>query len=263
MTKIRALGKKLKSSNVELDIVSFGEVEQNERFLKELRQTAGGSGTFLTVAPGTKLIADCVMVSPIVLGEAGVAASPAAGFDAGMDFGGGFEDDPELARAIAESLRDEQLRLEKASKSQQPASASQAAEPAATGSSETVADESIMADEEEMNEDLLAALQMSMLETPSSRKPNTSEPPPAPVKKAPTGEGEEGEDAAMTDTPQKSSVPPQAESSDGNQVFTDDFVGQLLSSVGVNVTDLGGLPQQPKPDEKKDDDDSMTDKDKN
>jgi len=246
MAQIESVGKKLKANRVALDIVSFGEVEQNERFLKALFNTVCGDdpsqGCFLTVNPGTKLIADCVMCSAIVLGEAAggaggasAAASSAAGFG---DFGAfGYEDDPELALAIAESLKDEQRRQEAAAQAQKAKSEAPKV-PETPSISATQASDTIMADDDD--DDLQAVLQMTPagLQTPASApKPESSAPPPA---------------------PSKTSV----QTSD----FTPDLVSDLLSSVGVDPTafmDATGQnadDKNKKDDKKNDDDTSMTDK---
>lgn len=111
------LGKKLKKNNVALDIVNFGEHEVNEARLKALvdavqsgenryfRSAIMSLGAvsdqflhshFLTIVPGSHLMSDIILTSP-VLRDPSEAAPPGAAPNEGFEFGFDPSLDPELA----------------------------------------------------------------------------------------------------------------------------------------------------------------------
>lgn len=296
MERIKAVAKKLRTAKVALDIISFGEVSENQEFLNTLYQDVcegdTSQGTMITVEPGTQLVVDRVMCSPIVLGDAGVTTA-AGGVP--MSSGGGLYDlDPELAMALEESIRDEERRKAAAA-----AAEGKDAPVAAATAAAAAADDGEMDDDEEA--ELQRALQMSMMpdagaggapQTPAPKAAPTA-PPAAPVKpsqkpKRDTGSSEtqdaagtfdDGDDVDMNDPLIQAalreslaeskktgeSAPTQPAATDPASVLLNnpDYVSGLLSSVGVNPADpafaqfLGQKPsqqQQPKKDDGKPDD---------
>merc|ERR1712241_829073 len=81
------LAKKLKKEKVNIDIVNFGEDECNAdvlgKFISTINGKEGTGSHLVTVPPGPHL-SDALVSSPIVQGEDGMGAAPAAG---GFEFG--------------------------------------------------------------------------------------------------------------------------------------------------------------------------------
>merc|ERR1719277_1108313 len=73
--ELETLGKNLKKNNVSLDLVSFGEVEENTAKLEKLLSAVNSNDTshIVEVPVGPKLLSDVLLSSPIVNpdGEAG------------------------------------------------------------------------------------------------------------------------------------------------------------------------------------------------
>lgn len=141
------LGKKLKKNNIALDIVSFGETDDNEAKLAALMDNANSADNscvstdkvrapfapflacspacaplfnrhLLTIPAGVQLLSDQIISSPILMDSdaAGPSGSGGAGGGGGGGGGGQFEFgvdpsmDPELAMALRMSLEEEQAR---------------------------------------------------------------------------------------------------------------------------------------------------------
>ena len=142
------LAKKLKKNNVAVDIVNFGEFEENESKLSKFVDTVNSNENshLLTVPTGAGPLSDTLLSSPIVLqgsdSEAGPSGAAGGGGSGGNDFQFGVDPnaDPELAMALRLSLEEEQARQRAAQESQpdgeNPPSAPEAKHPAegATGS---------------------------------------------------------------------------------------------------------------------------------
>jgi len=111
------LGKRLKKNNIAIDIVNFGEEEENteklEAFISAIDNNEGSH--LVTVPPGPHILSDILVSSPIVQGEEGGSSSGAS-----SDFGGfGGVDpnlDPDLALALKVSMEEERARQEEARK---------------------------------------------------------------------------------------------------------------------------------------------------
>lgn len=113
--ELEVLGKNLKKNNVSLDLVSFGEVEENTAKLDKLLNAvnSGDTSHVLTVPVGPKLISDVLLSSPILSdGEVpmGGGGGGGAGGDAGFEFGIDPAADPELALALRISMEEERAR---------------------------------------------------------------------------------------------------------------------------------------------------------
>lgn len=116
------LAKRLKKNNVAVDIVSFGEDEENSSKLRSFVDAvnSGENSHLLTIPAGPRLLSDIILDSPILMGEAGDGAGPSGSGGDGAGGGeggrGGFEFgvdpsmDPELAMALRMSLEEEQAR---------------------------------------------------------------------------------------------------------------------------------------------------------
>lgn len=112
------LGKKLKKNNLAIDVVSFGEVENNSAKLEALVHAANSSDNshIIVIPPGPLILSDVLISSAIVQGE-GVPISSSSG--AGFEFGVDPNLDPELALALRISLEEEKARQEAESKMQE------------------------------------------------------------------------------------------------------------------------------------------------
>jgi len=115
--QLETLGKNLKKNNVSLDLVSFGEVEENNAKLTKLLQAVNSNETshLVEVPVGPKLLSDVLLSSPIITpeGEAPMAGGGGDG-GAGFEFGINPAEDPELALALRISMEEERARQQKA-----------------------------------------------------------------------------------------------------------------------------------------------------
>ena len=126
-SELVSVGKKLRKCNVAVDVVSFGDVDENAEKLEAFMGAVNknNNSNLVTVPPGSNL-ADVLLSTPIFMDEnsgggSGFAAAAAAasshaamqGLDGGdtmMDGG----DDPALALALRVSLEEERARQEAA-----------------------------------------------------------------------------------------------------------------------------------------------------
>jgi len=103
------VAKKLKKEKVNVDIINFGEHEENteklDTFIKTLNGKDGGSSHLLTI-PSGDMLSGAIGSSPILVEEGGASMAATGG-----DFGG-FDDqmDPELALALRVSLEEQRNR---------------------------------------------------------------------------------------------------------------------------------------------------------
>ncbi|KAF4616038.1 hypothetical protein D9613_011411 [Agrocybe pediades] len=141
------LAKKLKKNNVAVDIVAFGDgIEEGDgpKVLKSFVDNINSSDNshLLTVQPGTHLLSDALISSPILSADRSAsipeefggtgAGAPAAGSSSANDFEFGVDPsiDPELAMALRMSMQEAQAR-----EAAQAAASSAAAPPAAPSTS--------------------------------------------------------------------------------------------------------------------------------
>jgi 26S proteasome regulatory subunit N10 len=105
------LGKKLKKNSVAVDIVSFGQLEDNESKLAAFIEAVNSNDNshLLSIPPGPHLLSDALLVSPIIQGEDGAPPGFASNFEFGVD----PSLDPELALALKLSMEEERARVEK------------------------------------------------------------------------------------------------------------------------------------------------------
>ncbi|KZO93767.1 hypothetical protein CALVIDRAFT_546551 [Calocera viscosa TUFC12733] len=103
------LGKKLKKNNIAIDIVNFGEEEENQAKLEEFVKATDSSNNshLVSVPPGPHLLSDYIFASPMLEGDGAV---PRGGFGGGDDFAVDPNMDPELAEALRLSLAEERAR---------------------------------------------------------------------------------------------------------------------------------------------------------
>ncbi|PWN51130.1 hypothetical protein IE53DRAFT_368322 [Violaceomyces palustris] len=138
------LGKKLKKNNVAVDVISFGEDEENQEKLSKFIEAvnSGENSHLLSIPAGPQLLSDIILTSPIMVedfggGDSGAGPSGAGG-SGGFEFGVDPSMDPELAMALRMSLEEEQARqraAEAASSSSNPPTLPTVAEGAEASSS--------------------------------------------------------------------------------------------------------------------------------
>lgn len=176
------MGKSLKKNNVSLDIVSFGEIEQNKEKLEKLLAACNSNDTshLVEVPVGQRLLSDVVLTSAICMGEGGGGGGGGGAAAGGnFEFGVNPETDPELALALRISMEEERRRQEGASGA--PAAEGGAAPPAEGGSAPAAGSNAPPAAAvdipgfEDMDEELRQALLLSMQEN----QPAPSTAPPA------------------------------------------------------------------------------------
>lgn len=116
---LEQLAKKLKKNNVAVDIVCFGELEENHAKLTKFVDTVNSNDNshFLTVPPNERPLSDTLLSSPIVMdndADAGPSGSASAGGSQAFEFGVDPNADPELAMALRLSMEEEQARQQAA-----------------------------------------------------------------------------------------------------------------------------------------------------
>jgi len=133
-------GKRLKKNNVAVDVVSFGEVEQNASILESfLSAVNSNNNSHLVSVPPTGLISDAIFSSPIFNQQAamnefaGLGDGNVEGVEPNVGGGNGIGEvdpnlDPELAMAIRMSLEAERQRREAEAKQATDASIQSAAQ---------------------------------------------------------------------------------------------------------------------------------------
>jgi len=182
LTKI---GKLLKKNNVAIDIISFGEIEENNEKLSALVEAtcSNDNSHLLTVPCGISPI-NAILSSPIMsMGGGGMSAAmgasgssmaggAAAAGGENFDMYGGIDPsmDPELAMAIRVSTEEARAKEEARVKAAQDQSASE--QPSASSSSSSSSSSAVVApfggygasDEEDEEALMQRALEMSMAE---------------------------------------------------------------------------------------------------
>jgi hypothetical protein len=115
--ELSKLAKRLKKEKVNVDIINFGEEEQNNEVLNEFINVINGkegtSSHLVSIAAPANLC-DALFSSSIVQGEDGSGLP--AGFGPGYQYG--MDDDPELAMALRISMEEQRLRQESEMKKQ-------------------------------------------------------------------------------------------------------------------------------------------------
>ncbi|KAL9689539.1 hypothetical protein QQ045_009925 [Rhodiola kirilowii] len=123
---LEMIGRKLKKNSVALDIVEFGEEddEKHEKLQALLTAVNNNDNSHIVQVPaGQNALSDVLISTPIFTGDgeggsgfAAAAAAAAAGGVAGFDFDVDPNVDPELALALRVSMEEERARQEAAAK---------------------------------------------------------------------------------------------------------------------------------------------------
>lgn len=105
------LAKRLRKEKVNVDIVNFGEEEENTKklsaFINTINGRDGTSSHLFSIPAGTNLH-DALISSALIQGEDGSGANAASRFEFGVD----PSEDPELALALRISIEEQRMRLE-------------------------------------------------------------------------------------------------------------------------------------------------------
>ncbi|KAJ3096949.1 hypothetical protein HDU97_005424 [Phlyctochytrium planicorne] len=106
------LGKKLKKNNVAVDVINFGEDEENTAKLEAFINAVNSADNshLVSIPPGPHILSDVLISSDIVAGEDG--APPGFSSGGGYEFGVDPNLDPELALALRISMEEERARQE-------------------------------------------------------------------------------------------------------------------------------------------------------
>lgn len=258
--ELETLGKNLKKNNVSIDLVSFGEVEENKPKLEKLLNAVNSSDSshLVEVEPGPKLISDIIISSPIL--SDGETMPAGGGGGDGFDFGVDANADPELALALRISMEEERARQQSSEGGgQQPAAETTpaptegvATQPGPTANvavnpptepMATNADIMAAMDDDDMDEELRQALLLSMQESgpPETPAPTPTAQAPTTAEEKVTEQTEAPKDVEMTEA-KATSEAPAVETAEGgldNNLFQDpSFVAELLGSLpGVDISD--------------------------
>lgn len=267
--ELETLGKNLKKNNVSLDLVSFGEVTENQPKLEKLigAVNSNESSNLVEVPVGPKLLSDVLLSSKIVNPDGD-------GTGTGMGGGDGFDfaaDDPELALALRISMEEERARQQAAgggapaeggeapaadAAAAPAAGAAPAAAPAAAGGMPTASDAAVMEalGMEDIDDDLRQALLLSVqvMEPSADAAPAADASKPDEAKPA-------GQDVSMgsADAPKEGEGEPKDEMAgtvDSRWFQDPNFVQELLGDLpGVDINDSriqNALKEVAKPEDK-------------
>ncbi|XP_057784115.1 26S proteasome non-ATPase regulatory subunit 4 homolog isoform X2 [Salvia miltiorrhiza] len=120
---LELIGRKLKKNSVALDIVNFGEEDEEKTEKLEALLAAvnnNDSSHIVHVPPGPSALSDVLISTPIFTGDgegaSGYVAAAAAAAGGGFEFGVDPNLDPELALALRVSMEEERARQEAAAK---------------------------------------------------------------------------------------------------------------------------------------------------
>jgi len=180
---LEKLGLRLKKNNIAVDIVNFGEPEENTEKLDAFINSVNNSDNshLVTVPPGPHILSDLIISSPI-LSVGGEGGGGMTGGEGGGDFEFGFDPslDPELAMVLRMSMeeenrRQERLRGEQGGSAPSDATATTTAPPQPSTTTTTAVDEDVEMDDDEA---LRQAIAMSLAENqqPSTGTGATAEP---------------------------------------------------------------------------------------
>lgn len=118
------LAKKLKKEKVNVDIVSFGDHQNNNDIFNAFINVLNGkdgTGSHLVCVPRGSALSEALISSPIIQGEDGTGGAGLGG--AGFEFGVDPNEDPELALALRVSMEEQRQRQEEEQRRAQGSSA--------------------------------------------------------------------------------------------------------------------------------------------
>lgn len=169
--KLVLLGKRLKRNNVAVDVVNFGEEEENtEKLQKFINAVNNNNNSHLVTVHSGQFLSDALMLSPVVV-DAEATGGATSGGGSEFEFGVDPNLDPELALALRISLEEDKARQE-AQREKEKAETTQT-----DGVKETEQQPKVETNVEPMDEDdlLAQAIAMSMGNESASREETTSD----------------------------------------------------------------------------------------
>ncbi|RLN24158.1 hypothetical protein C2845_PM07G12420 [Panicum miliaceum] len=140
---LEAIGEKLKKNNVALDLVDFGESDDEKPEKLEALVAAvssGGNSHIIHVLQGEDFLSNVILSSPILAEDQETVFAAAARRAYGFEFGVDPNVDPDLALVLQVSMEEERARQE--------AAAEESSETESTCQSSTSNDETVMVDSE-------------------------------------------------------------------------------------------------------------------
>jgi len=248
---LELVGKRLKKNSVSLDIVNFGEDDDEEKPQKLealLSAVNNNDGSHIVHVPsGANALSDVLLSTPVFTGDEGAsgyvsaaAAAAAAGGD--FDFGVDPNIDPELALALRVSMEEERARQEAAAKKAADEAGGQKGKDGdtASASQETVARTSEK-NAEPMDEDNALLDQAIAMSVGDVNMPDAAD---------------EDQDLALALQMSMSGEESSEAAGAGNLLGDQAFISSVLSSLpGVDPNDpavkalLASLPDESKPNE--------------
>jgi 26S proteasome regulatory subunit N10 len=124
--KLVSLAKKMKKGNIDIDIILFGDLDDNvESKLEAFNNVvkSNENSHLVYIPPSGKLLSDQLLSTPILMGE-GASSGGGGMAEGGGDFGGFDFDpsaDPDLALALRMSMEEENARQAKAAQEEEAA----------------------------------------------------------------------------------------------------------------------------------------------
>lgn len=158
-----SLGKKLKKSNIAIDVVSFGETEENTEKLSAFIEAVNkGDRSHLVTVPAGVVLSDALMMSDIFSSGGGnVGGGTGGGGNDFAEYGGVNPDlDPELALALRVSMEEERARQQRELASS--GGAAETSEQSTAPPASTAPPTSVTAAVDDDDAELQAAMAMSM-----------------------------------------------------------------------------------------------------
>lgn len=132
------LAKRLKKEKVNVDVVSFGNHNENNELLTAFVNALNGkdgTGSHLVSVPRGSAMSEALISSPIIQGEDGTGGAGLGG--AGFEFGVDPNEDPELALALRVSMEEQRARQEEEQRRAQANSAAETSPASGTTTTES------------------------------------------------------------------------------------------------------------------------------
>mmetsp|Transcript_49163 Transcript_49163/g.81728 ORF Transcript_49163/g.81728 Transcript_49163/m.81728 type:complete len:370 (+) Transcript_49163:81-1190(+) len=180
---LTTLGRQLKKNNIALDIISFGEVFENQDKLEALYQAVNNNDNshLIEVPYGEVIIADWLMGFSFLFGNDFGEGSSSSGSSVNPDearMSMMEQQDPELAFAIRMSLEEARQKeaAGKAEGGEGSASAPASSAPVPSSAPAAPFDDAIFMDDDDMDEEMREAIALSMAAANASANANPSAP---------------------------------------------------------------------------------------
>uniref|UniRef100_A0A7N0V3B8 26S proteasome non-ATPase regulatory subunit 4 homolog n=1 Tax=Kalanchoe fedtschenkoi TaxID=63787 RepID=A0A7N0V3B8_KALFE len=279
---LEMIGRKLKKNSVALDIVEFGEEddEKHEKLQALLTAANNNDNSHIVHVPaGQNAIPDVLISTPIFTGDgesgsgfAAAAAAAAAGGVSGFDFDVDPNVDPELALALRVSMEEERARQEAAAKKAAEEASKQEKGEGQSSQDATMTDRAVASDSDAKNKTTdLTEEEDALLKQALAMSMDDDTTVPVPVHDTDMAEAAVNDDLALAlQMSVQDSTSSAANEEDMSKLLTDQsFVSSILSSLpGVDPNDpsvkdlLASMQSHSESQEKKNDDGGSKEDDK-